>query len=358
MKKLDIHIIKRFLGTFILATSLLILIVVAFDVSEKIDDFLEKQAPLNEIIFTYYLNFIPYFVNLFSPLFTFIAVVFFTAKMASDNEFVAILSSGINFKRVLVPYFISALILALMTFLLANFVIPHANKKRITFQNTYLKNPSTYRERNTHLQISPNTFAYVESYNDETNTGYHFSLEKARKGTIYYKLSSDFIKWDSISKKWEIENYYIRLINGMEEKIKTGKQIDTVLNINPADFIQKIKNVGTMGFSQLRSFIKEEKLKGSSNIQFYEVEKHKRIAFPFSTIILTLIGVSLSSRKQRGGIGLSLSTGLTVSFAFILFMQVSTTFSTMGNLNPVIGVWMPNILFGVISIYLLKIVPK
>jgi lipopolysaccharide export system permease protein len=245
-----------------------------------------------------------------------------------------------------------------MTFLLANFVIPHANKKRITFQNTYLKNPSTYRERNTHLQISPNTFAYVESYNDETNTGYHFSLEKARKGTIYYKLSSDFIKWDSISKKWKIENYYIRLINGMEEKIKTGKQIDTVLNINPADFIQKIKNVGTMGFSQLRSFIKEEKLKGSSNIQFYEVEKHKRIAFPFSTIILTLIGVSLSSRKQRGGIGLSLGTGLTVSFAFILFMQVSTTFSTMGNLNPVIGVWMPNILFGVISIYLLKIVPK
>ncbi|MCD4790476.1 MAG: LptF/LptG family permease [Bacteroidales bacterium] len=358
MKKIDIYIIKKFLGTFFFAISLLIVIVVVFDISEKIDDFIEKEAPLKKILFSYYLNFIPYFVNLFSYLFTFIAVIFFTSKMASDSEIIAILSSGISFRRFLVPYIISAIFLGLMSFYLANFLIPRTNQKMMDFEKIYVKNPHRNRDINIHMQISPGTFIYLESYNNITDVGNKFSLEDFENNKLVYKLSSERIIWDSITGKWKLENYTIRMIDGFDEKIIKGKEMDTLINLHPREFTLIIDDIKTMNFSELRAFIEKERLKGTKNIKDYEVEKHKRIAFPFATIVLTLIGVSLSSRKSRGGIGMHLGLGIGITFSFIFFLQVSTVFATRGSLSPGLSVWIPNIIFGILALFLLKVAPK
>jgi len=358
LKKIDIYIIKKFLGTFFFAISLLIVIVVVFDMSEKIDDFIEKEAPLKKILFSYYLNFIPYFVNLFSYLFTFIAVIFFTSKMASDSEIIAILSSGISFRRFLVPYMISAVLLGLMSFYLANFLIPRTNQKMMAFEKIYIKNPRRNRDINIHMQISPGTFIYFESYNNVTDVGNKFSLENFENNKLVYKLSSERIIWDSITGKWKLKNYTIRMLDGFDEKIIKGKEMDTLLNLHPSEFIIIIDDIKTMNFSELRAFIEKERLKGTKNIKDYEVEKHKRIAFPFATIVLTLIGVSISSRKSRGGIGMHLGLGIGITFSFIFFLQVSTVFATRGSLSPGLSVWIPNIIFGILALFLLKIAPK
>ena len=358
MKKLDIYIIKKFLGAFFFAISLLIVIVIIFDISEKIDDFLEKDAPLSQILFSYYLNFIPYFVNLFSYLFTFIAVIFFTSKMASDSEIVAILSSGISFRRFLYPYIISAVILGLMSFYLANFLIPKTNIKMMAFEKAYIKNTFRSYDRDIHMQISPGNFVYLESYNASAASGYKFSLEHFENDKLIMKLSAERIIWDSISGKWIIKNYFIRKIDGMNESLIKGKEMDTVINMHPREFTFILDDVKTLNYWELRAFIEKEKLKGSENIKEYEVEKHKRMAFPFATLILTIIGVSISSRKVRGGIGMHLGLGIGITFTFIFFQQVSTVFATRGSLDPALAVWIPNIIFGVLALFLLKIAPK
>ncbi len=358
MKKIDIYIIKKFLGTFFFAISLLIIIVVIFDISEKIDDFIEKRPPLTEIIFSYYLNFIPYFVNLFSYLFTFIAVIFFTSKMASGSEIIAILNSGISFWRMLVPYLIASVFLGLMSFYLANFLIPHTNKKMMAFEKLYLKNPYQYRERNIHMQIQPGTFIYMESYNSQTNMGYKFSLEDFKNNRLVYKLNADQIIWDSIKGEWKMKNYFIREIADNNETLTKGTEKDTLININPRDFTVIVDDIKTMNYSELRAFIEKEQLKGTTAIKEYLVEKHKRIAFPFTTIVLTLIGVSISSRKVRGGIGVHLGYGIAITFSYIMFMQVTTVFATHGNLSPWLAVWIPNFIFIVVGIFLVRIAPK
>jgi len=358
LKKLDIYIIKKFLGTFFFAISLLIIIVIVFDISEKIDDFLEKDAPLDKILFSYYLNFIPYFVNLFVYLFTFIAVIFFTAKMASDTEIVAILSSGISFWRMLRPYLISSVFLGLMSFYLANFLIPITNMKMMEFEKEYIRNPFQYRERDIHMQIKPGTYVYMESYDNRANRGYKFSMEKFVDNKLVYKLNSNRIEWDSLSGKWKLKNYHIRELDGKNETLVVGQEMDTLINLHPREFTFIIEDIKTMNYSSLRAFIEKEKLKGTQKIKEYEVEKHKRIAFPFATIVLTFIGVAISSRKVRGGIGMHLGIGLTITFSFILFLQITTVFATRGNLAPWLSVWIPNILFAIIGVYLLKIAPK
>lgn len=358
MKKIDWYIIRKFLGTFVYAITLIIVIAIIFDISEKIDDFLEKSAPLKEIIFTYYLNFIPYFINLFSPLFTFISVVFFTSKMASDTEIVAMLSNGVSFRRMLLPYFISALVLAILSFWLSNFIIPHSNAKRLAFENTYIHDQFRNRESNIHMQSSPGTFVYFESYNNIDNIGYKFALEKFKDNKMYYKLISDVIRWDEKKKKWIIENYYIRKIDGMHEQLRKGALLDTTFTFGPSEFTRRNKDVETMNYSELNAFIDAEKLKGSDEVPFYMIEKYHRISNPFATFILTLIGVSLASRKVRGGIGLHIGLGLLISFSFILFLQISTTFATSGNLSPIVAVWLPNVVYLFLGLYLLRVAPK
>ena len=358
MQKLDWYIIKKFLGTFFFSISLILLIVVVFDVSEKIDDFIEKSAPLNEIIFSYYFNFIPYFGNLFSPLFTFVAVIFFTSKMANNTEVISIFSSGISFNRFLRPFLLSAGLLAVLSFVLGNFIIPPANSERLEFENTYIKNPYKNRDKDIHMQITPGQFIYVQSYNTKRNIGYRFSMEQFEDGQLKEKLFSDYIKWIDEKNHWEAHNYFNRKINRLNERIEEGQVIELKINLHPDDFNVRRSTVETMNLFQLNDFIEQERMKGSKNLVFHIIEQQKRIAFPFATIILTLVAVAMASRKIRGGIGLHLGAGLLISFAYILFMQISTTFATNGDLSPILAVWIPNLLFATLGIYLLKKAPK
>ncbi|OYT13032.1 MAG: hypothetical protein B6I19_07235 [Bacteroidetes bacterium 4572_114] len=353
LKKIDIYIIKKFLGTFFYSIALLTMIIIIFDVSEKIDDFIENDAPLNKIIFQHYLNFIPYFVNMFSYLFTFIAVIFFTSKLAQNTEIIAMLSSGVSFNRLLYPYMLSALLLALMSFYLANFVIPKANISRREFKDRYIENLTKSKDRHIHLQISPGTFVYVESFSTFNNVGQKFSMEKFEKGKgMVFKLNSDKIVYDSITGKWGITNFYIRYMDENTERLRKGYKLDTLINLKPADLYITKEDFEVMDFFEIREYIAEEKMKGNPRIARYEVKNHQRLAFPFATLVMTLIGVSLSSRKVRGGIGMHLGVGIGLAFGFILIMQVSTVFATYGSFPPWLSAWLPNIIFGVIGIFL------
>jgi lipopolysaccharide export system permease protein len=359
MKKLDFYIIKKFLGTFFFSIALIIAISIVFDFSENVDEFIEKNAPTEAIIFDYYLNFIPYFANLFSPLFIFISVIFFTSKMASNTEIIAILASGISFKRLLRPYLIASLFLGVISFYLNNFLIPESNKKRLNFKYTYIKNPYHNEDKNIHLQLDSNSYAYMESYNTNRDVGVKFSLEGFDKsGKLKYKLLGDFVRWDTSKQLWVIQNYYERRIDGLEEKIKYGYAKDTLINMRPKDFVNRDEDVEMLDYAELNAKIKAEKFRGSKLVIWYEIEKYKRQAFPFASVVLTFIGVAIASRKVRGGIGMHLGFGLLISFSFILFMKVSQTFSTNGGLDPLIAMWIPNLLFGILAVYLLKKAPK
>ncbi len=358
LKTLDFYIIRKFLGTFVYSISLIILIVIVFDLSEKVDKFIENQAPLGGIVFQYYLNFIPYFINLFSPLFTFIAVIFFTSRMAFNTEIVAILSSGISFRRMLVPYILSAILLSLVSIYLSNVLIPSANERRLEFEYIYVKAPETVGRHNVHMQIRPGIFVFLESFNERTQTGYRFSMEQLEDGKLTKKLMADMAVYDAENEQWTIHNYNIRTISGLEEELSFGREMDTIIPFSPNDLVQNLKDMETMNFRELNRYIEDEKLKGSEAVGFYEVEKHRRMAFPFATLVLTIIGVALSSRKVRGGIGLHLGAGIALSFSFILFMQVTTTFATKGNLHPMAAVWIPNVVYGLLGVYLLRVAPK
>lgn len=355
---LDRYIIRKFLGTFFFSLALIILIAVIFDISEKLDDFIERKAPISAIVFDYYLNFIPYFANLFAPLFVFISVIFFTSRMAANTEIVAILNSGVSFARLLRPYFISAAVLAGLSFYFNGWVIPHSNKIKLEFENAYIRNPVEFKDRNLHKQIAPGVFMYMESYNNNDNIGYRFSLEKMENGRKTFYLTSDRILWDSTSGKWQIENYYIRRIHGMKEQLTSGFRLDTVLSFHPTDFKRRLNIIDAMDTPKLNQFIAEEELQGSSYINTYLVEKYRRVAVPFSTFILMVIGVSLSSRKTRGGIGVQLGLGITLSFTYILFMQISNTFAINGSIPASIAVWIPNVIFAFVAVYLLRVAPK
>ena len=356
---IDEYVIRKFLGTFFFAILLIVMIAVVFDFSEKIDDFIEKNAPLGAVIFDYYLNFIPYFAVLFMPLFTFVAVIYFTSRMAYNTEIVAILSSGVSFDRLLRPYFISATIIALFSFILNNFIIPDSTKKMLAFEELYYRNrPATFTKINIHRQIEPGVIIYLESFNTYNNFGRKFSIEKFENGELVSKLLSDDIRWDSTKNKWVIRNYYIRDYEGNNQIITKGLIIDTTLNITPEEFKRRDNAIQAMDLRELNDYIASQKMQGSSNIELSLMEKYKRFSIPFSTFILTLIGVSVSSRKAKGGIGMHIGIGLMLSFSYILFMQFSTQFAVGGIFNPFLAVWIPNIIFAFIAFLLYRLAPK
>jgi lipopolysaccharide export system permease protein len=352
------YIIKKFLGTFFFSILLIIALAIIIDLSEKIDAFIEKQVPLNEIIFDHYMNFIPYYTNLFLFLFVFISVVFFTSKMAMNSEIISIIGNGISFNRMMYPYMLSAFVLALISFFLSNFVIPPANRVRLDFENTYINGRYYNSDRNIHKQISPGVFIYMENFNTLTNTGNRFSIEKFNGNTLVSKLISKRVKWNEEEEVWTISDYYIRDIYKNNEKLSKGREIDTVLNITPLDFQRRDTEKSTMDFWELNDFIEEIKLRGETNINNYLLEKHQRTAFPLSTFILTIIGVSLASRKSKGGTGVKMGLGILLSFIYIFFMQIAAQFSIKGGLSPFIAAWIPNFVFLVIAIFLYKIAPK
>ena len=358
IKKLDIYIIRKFLSTFFFSIILILMIVVVFDVSERMEDFLQKKPPLESIIVEYYLNFIPFVANYFSPLFTFIAVIYFTSRMAYRSEIIAILGSGISFRRLLFPYMISAGILAVLSLYLNHFIIPRSNGVRLAFEEKYVRNVYENKGKNLHRKIDPETYIYVSSFNHRSHTGYQFSIEKIKNGERYYYLKSDNITWDSTNAKWTLGNYFIRKINGMNEVVSSGAKLDTALNFLPTEFGTRETKVESMQMAELNQYIEDEKLKGSSLIPFYEVEKYKRTSFPFATFVLTLIGASVASRRVRGGIGWHIGLGLLISFSYILFMQVSSTFATNGSLPALIAVWIPNVIFVFLALFMLKSAPK
>lgn len=353
LHKIDFYIIRKFLGTFFYAIALIISISIVFDVSENIDDFLTKDVPTKAIVFDYYLNFIPYFANLFSGLFTFIAVIYFTSKLAYNTEIIAILSSGVSFNRLMRPYLVGASVIVIFTFVLGNYVIPPANKKKVDFRNMYIGTRKPGTERNIHRQIEPGIFVYMESYTASVDVGYKFTIEKFVDRKLVSKLTAMSVKWDREKKTWVIKDYSIRNIDGYTETVTRGSEIDSTLNMLPEDY-QVVENiVETMTLPKLNESIKNLRLRGVNTID-YEIEKHKRRSGSFSAIILTIIGVSLASRKIKGGIGLHLGLGLLLSFSYILFMQVTTVFATSGLLIPSIAMWIPNILYGALAIYLYR----
>lgn len=351
-KTIDIYITKKFLGTFFYIILLILSIAIVFDIAENLDDFLQQEAPLKAIIFDYYLNFIPYFANLFSPLFTFIAVIFFTSKMAYNTEIIAILSSGVSYRRLMRPYLVSAFIIAALSFALGNFIIPPANKTMNNFKQVYIRNSRVVTERNIHRQIEPGLYIYMQSFNTN-NVGMRFTLEKFEGARLIEKLTADNIRWNEENQNWVINNYWKRIIYEDHEELEKGYRMDTTLNMIPDDY-KTIKNeMESYTTPALIKEIESMKMRGVNYLD-WDIEKHKRIASPFSAFILTLIGVGLASRKIKGGLGLHLGLGLALSFSYILFMQVSTVFAISGATPPFIAVWIPNILYSVIALFVYR----
>lgn len=355
LKKNDIYIIKKFLGTYFFAIALIISIAVVFDINEKLDSFL--NAPLKAIVVDYYLNFIPYFANLFSPLFTFIAVIFFTSKLADNSEIIAMLSSGISFRRLMIPYMISAAIIAGVTFYLNSYVIPPANVTRIEFQNKYVKNKKVDYASNIQLQVEPGVIAYMSRYDNNTKTGYRFSLEKFEGKILKSRLTAQTVTYDS-AYHWIIKDYMIRNFNGMREELTRGSRLDSIITIEPSDFLISRYDSELMTTSALKTYIDRQKKRGVANIKDFEIEYEKRFAMTAASFILTVIGMSLSSRKVKGGMGVNIGIGLLLSFSYILFSTVSSTFAVSGATSPRVAVWLPNIVYSIIAVYLYRKAPK
>ncbi|MBQ3723452.1 MAG: LptF/LptG family permease [Bacteroidales bacterium] len=357
-KKIDLYIFKKFISTFFIALILIIGIVIIFDISEKIDDFVSKEAPLKAVIFDYYVNFIPYFINMFSPLFVFITVIFFTSVMASNSEIIAILSGGVSYHRMMVPYLVAAALIAGLSLVLNLYVIPRSNSTRLQFENKYVKQRGFYN-RDVHYQIDPGTFVYVESFSTWNNTAYKFTLESIQDNKIISKLTAETAAWDSTKGCWTLRKWFIRdYSEGLEDKVRTGSRMDTVINLTVSDFYRNKMTVETLPYGELKELIETQKLRGDANVMYSEIEQHTRFALPFSAFILTLMGVSLSARKRRGGIGWNIAAGIALAFSYILFLKFSQMFVTTDTLPPGLALWLPNFIYAIITAVLYWKAPK
>ena len=359
LRRIDRYIMKKFLGTFFFALTLILSISIVFDINENIDKFINSKAPLEAIIFDYYMNFVPYYANLFSPLFIFISVIFFTSKLAENSEIIAMFSTGMSFKRLLVPYFLSAAIIAIGTYVLSSEFIPKGSAVRIDFETKYKNKKKVNYARNIQLVVDTNTIAYMERYENYNLTGYRFSLDKFEDNKLVSHLTARRATYDTTQQhKWVVRDYMIREMKGMKEVITKGEKLDTVIKMEPQDFLITRDQYETMTSPELKTYIDNQKRRGFANIKEFEVEYYKRIATPFAAFILTLIGASLSSKKVKGGMGMNLGVGLGLSASYILFQTISSTFAISGNVPPVVAVWIPNILYLFIAIYLYIKAPK
>ena len=349
MKILDWYIIRKFLGTYVFAIALILAITVMFDINEKLDSFI--KAPLKSTLFDYFLNFLPYFANQFSPLFTFIAVIFFTSKLADNSEIIAMLSTGMSYRRLLRPYMLSALVIAISSYVLSAYIIPPANVKRIAYTNKYVKDKSVGFGSNIQMQVAKGEIAFMSRYDKFMKTGYKFSLESFEDKKLVSRLTAQTIKWDTLH-HWTVRDYMIRDFEGNREKIRRGARLDTIIPIEPRDFLISKNDQETMTSPDLREYIKRQKERGVANIKSFEIENEKRYAMTAAAFILTVIGMSLSSRKIKGGMGVNIGIGLVLSFSYILFMTVTSTFAVSGYTSPMVAMWIPNIIYSIIAIFL------
>lgn len=358
MKLLDWYILKKFLTAFVYVVFILVAILCVIDFTEKSDDFIRGGVPYSLVFKEYYLNYVPYIANMFSPISIFIATVFVTARMATHTEIIAILSSGVSFKRIMVPYLIGSIIIGIVIFYMIGWVIPNANKVRINFENQYLKSQFFFSGENVHMKIGPNTYAYLEKYNSAINTGYQFSLETIEDGKLKTKLKAKMLTWQPEKKTWLMDEYSIRTINGLKETLVQGSNKDTLINLTPEDFSNSYMLHETFTLTELNAYITKLKEKGVENIETYLTEKYERFTYPFAIIILTMIGVIASARKSREGSGKEIAFGFLLAVVYILFVLISQSFSNLGSMGPLMASWLPNIIFSLIGFIMYKNVPK
>ena len=357
MKLIDKYILKKFLSAFVFTVLILVAVIVVIDITEKLDKFGRSEATTWEIV-NYYLNYIPWIANLITPITTFIATVFITAQMAGRTEIIAILSSGISFRRMLVPYFIGASCIAILSFFLSGWIIPNANKSATAFEMEHLGKAENASLSNIHLQTRPDTYLYIRTYNSNSDMGFDFTLEQLRGTEVIGKLSANRMTWDEEAQQWKLMNWKYRSIDSLKEEIREGREMDTVLNVHPADFetIYRAQNAMTIG--ELNEHIQKLISRGASGVQIYLVEKYTRYSSPFAVLILTFMGVIVSSRKTRSGAGLKIAIGFVLSFLFIVFFLVGKTQAEAGSMDPAFSVWIPNIIFAGISLIMYRYLPR
>ena len=363
IKLIDGYIIRKFIGTYFYSIILIISISIVFDINENLAKFTANNAPMRAIVFDYYANFVPYFANLFSPLFVFIAVIFFTSKLAGNSEVIAMMACGMSFKRLLRPYMISAALISVLNFYLGSYVIPKGTIVKHDFEAQYKnsKNKKNTMASNVQLQVDKGVIAYISRYDDTRKTGYGFSLDKFEKKKLVSHMTANVIHYDTISDSryhWKAVNYKIRELKGLREHISTGMELDTMIMMEPMDLIFSKGQQETFTSPELKRYISKQKDRGSSNVVQYEVEYHKRIASCFASFILTVIGASLSARKRKGGMGLALGVGLALSFSYILLQTVSSTFAINADTPPILAAWIPNILYAFIAYFCYKHAPN
>lgn len=351
MKVLDLYILKKFLGTYFMATAMILVVVSMFDITEKLDAFL--TAPLKETLFDYFASFIPYFANQLSPLFVFISVIFFTTKMAGNSEIIAILSSGVSFRRFMRPYMIGAAIIAALTFALTNYIIPPTNVNRLNYTNKYVKNKRISSGTDIQLMASPGVVAFIGRFDNDTKTGFRFSLDKFEGKRLVSRLTAQSVQYDTTKLyHWQVRDYMIRNLGERRETIRRGTRLDTIIPVEPRDFLIQRNDQETMTTPELARYIDKQRSRGVANIKAFEIEKEKRYASTAAAFILTLIGVSLSSKKVKGGMGLNIGIGLALSFSYILFSTVTSSFAISGLTTPFIAMEIPNVVYLIIGIVL------
>ncbi|MBQ9637007.1 MAG: LptF/LptG family permease [Prevotella sp.] len=361
IKRLDWYIIKKFIGTYFFSIILIISIAIVFDVNENLAKFTQYHAPVKAIVFDYYMNFVPYFANLFSPLFVFIAVIFFTSKLAGNSEIIAMLAAGVSFKRLMRPYMLSCVLLSMLSYYLSAYVIPHGTVIRQNFETVYKNKKKITAADNVQLQVGQGIVAYLQHYDNTTKKGYGFSLDKFENKKLVSHMTATDIQYDTISDtkyRWKARNYKVRQLKGLREHITSGAQCDTIIMMEPTDLVYSKGQQETFTSPELREYISKQINRGSGNVVQYQVEYHKRIAASFASFILTIIGLSLSSRKRKGGMGLYLGIGLALSFTYIMLQTVSSTFAINADFPPMLAAWVPNIIFAVVAYFCYRHAPN
>lgn len=361
LSRLDRYIVGKFLGTYFFSIILIISIAVVFDFNENIDKFLQHDAPIEEIAFDYYLNFVPFYSNLFSQLFVFIAVIFFTTKLADNSEIIAMLSTGTSFARLIRPYMIAAAIIALINYGLGSYVIPKGNVKRVRFENKYKNRGRQDFTSNVQLEVEPGVIAYFGRYEESMKTAFEFTLDKFEDKKLVSHLQSMTIQYDTLSYEpyhWVLTGYQIRNLQGMREVITNGNKLDTIIKVMPQDLMASRDMEMTLTTPDLRRHIERQKARGFANIQQFEVEYYKRGASAFAIFILTIIGVSISARKRKNGMGIALGIGLALILAYIMFQTVASSLAINANFPAGIAVWIPNFLFAIIALYYYRKAPR
>ncbi|MFN5183513.1 MAG: LptF/LptG family permease [Bacteroidota bacterium] len=354
LKKLDLYILKKFVGTFFFSIGLVTILLIVFDISEKLDNFFEHQVPLKEIIFDHYLNFVPFFINMLSPLFIFISVILFTSRMAARSETVAILSSGVSYTRFLRPYMVGAGIFCLMNLYLGHFVIPNGNKVMQDFEDKYVNSGFNNEDINIHRNFTPEYKMYLANYNNTENKGNLFSMEKYKGNKLIYFFSTPAIRWDSVKKVWRTENWFERHVRKSKDSIAFGTPKDLKIDFTPDDMGRKESKENIMTYFELKEFMEKERKKGTPGLERFEVVNYKRTSVPFASFILTLIGVVIAARKIRGGIGMHIAIGLLIGATYVVFLHFSSIFAVNGILSPIIAVWLPNFIYLILAIILLR----